>query len=78
MESQSKTWLWVVAVVVLVALGGWLWRSNQAVAPSGSEAVGPALGADDTTAAIEQELNVTNLDDLDKELQSIDADANSL
>ena len=79
MEQNSKTWLWVVAVViVLAAFGVWFWQSNQAVAPATSETAGPALSADDTTTSIDKELNATDFGDLEVELQSTEADLNSL
>lgn len=77
MESKSKTWLWLAVTAIIVAAAYWLWLSYlPAKAPE--SAVGPALSADDTTNTIEQELNTTNLDDLEKELQSTEADLNSL
>lgn len=79
METQNKTWLWVAGVVAVAAvLGGWFWWSNQAVAPTTSETAGPALGAEDTTAAIDQELNATDLGDLEAELQATEADLQAL
>lgn len=77
METQnSKTWLWVVVAAVVVAVAGWLWLGYYpATAP---ETAGPALGGEDTTAAIDQELNATDFGDLEKELQATDADLNAL
>jgi len=76
-QNSSKTWLWVVAVVVAVAAGVWLWQSRQAAAPT-LEISGPALNAEDTTVAIEAELNATDFGDLEAELQSTEADLQSL
>lgn len=80
MEIQnSKTWLWVAAVVVVAAvLGGWFWWSNSAVAPTVSDTAGPALSGEDTTASIDQELNATDFGDLEKEIQSTEADLQAL
>lgn len=77
--QNSKTWFWVAAAVVAVAVAGWLWWGYwPASAPSTSETAGPALSTDDTTAAIEQELNATDFGNLEAELQATDADLNSL
>ena len=79
MEPKSKKWLWILLVVVVIAMVWWLVRSsNEATAPGVGENAGPALSGDDTTAAIEQELNATNLGDIETELQETDADLNSL
>ncbi len=79
MEQNSKTWLWVVAAVVALAvLGGWLWQSNQAVAPATSETAGPALSVGDTAAVVDQELNATDLGNFEKELKTTEADLNTL
>ncbi|MBI3046113.1 MAG: hypothetical protein HYY86_01005 [Candidatus Harrisonbacteria bacterium] len=78
MEQKSKTWLWVV-VAAVIAAAAWLgWSYWPASAPSVSEIAGPALSADDTTTAIEAELNATDFGDLEAELQSTEADLNSL
>ncbi len=80
MESKNKTWLWVgVAVLAIAALAGWMWWSpKQAAAPGASETAGSAIGADDTTTAIEKELNATDFGNLEADLKATDADLNSL
>ena len=79
MESQNKIWLWALVAVLILAAAGWMWvSSREAVAPSISETAGPALTADDTTSAIEAELNATDFGDVGKELQSTEADLQSL
>lgn len=76
MESKSKTWLWALAAALVLAVAVWLWWGwRQAVAP---EIAGPVLGPTDITAAIDQELNATDFGDLETELQSTEADLNSL
>ena len=73
--SKKSFWAWLVAVVVLALLVFlWLSRSKEAGAPFGDE----SLSSDDTTAALERELQATDLGDLEKELQSTEADLNSL
>ena len=78
MNTQNKTWLWVV-VLLAVAAAAWLWWGYWPVsAPGTSETAGPALSQEDTTAAIEQELGATDLGNLEAELQSTEADLQSL
>ena len=54
--------------------------TSNVVAPNDADqtATGQSLGADDTTAAIEMQLNATDLGNFEQELQSTDADLNSL
>ena len=42
------------------------------------EAVSPALSEEDTTTVIEEELQATDLGDLDADINSLDADINAL
>ncbi|GEM_PF-6303345 len=42
------------------------------------EAVNPALSEEDTTTVIEEELQATDLGDLDANINSLDADINAL
>lgn len=77
-QTSPKTWLWVV-VVVAVAAAAWFWLGSwPASAPDTSETAGPALSADDTTATLEAEANATDLGNLEAELQSTEADLQSL
>ena len=74
--QNSKNWLWA-ALALAALLAGWFWwGSMQVTAPSGS------ANLDDTTAAIDKDLNSAAADnnalDLDKEMKSTDADVNSL
>lgn len=77
-NNRNRTWLAAAAIAALVAVGAWMWWARQAAAPGVPETAGPALNADDTTAAIEQELNATDLGNLEAELQSTEADLQSL
>ena len=62
-----------------VAAAAWLWWGlGRAIVPATSEISSPALMAEDTTAVIEAELNATDFGDLEKELQSTEADLQSL
>ena len=77
MEQNSKKWMWVAAVVVVLAvLGWWMWQKPASV--TAPETAGPALSPEDTTVAIEQELDATDLGDIDAELQATEADLQSL
>jgi len=79
MNIQNKTWLWAVLAIVVLAVVWWLWwGSRQATAPGISETAGPVLSEEDTVAAIEQELGVTDFGNLEAELQSTEADLQSL
>ena len=79
-QSNNRSWNWlaVAAIAVLIAVGAWMWWARQAAAPGASETAGPALGIDDTSVAIEQELNATDFGNLESELQSTEADLQSL
>ena len=62
--------------MAVAVVAGWLWQgSRQATAP---EISGPALSQEDTTTAIEQELEATDFGNLEAELQSTEADLQSL
>ncbi len=76
--SGSKKWMWLAAaaLVALAAFGWWMWQSaEEAAAP---ELGGPALSDSDTTLSIDEELQSTDLGDLEAELQATDADLQSL
>lgn len=81
MQNQNKMSLWLAvglaAAVVLIGL--WLWLGyRSATAPEAPEVAGPELSAEDTTAAIEQDLQATDLGDIESEFQDIEAELQSL
>ena len=84
-KSQKNLIVLIIGVVVvLVGLGIWYWQSQEKeiVAPSVNipalpETISPIM-KEDSTSAINQELNSVDVGDLDKEFQTIDADLNSL
>lgn len=72
-----------VVVVILIGLGIWYWQAqkDEVVAPAVNIPTAPetaqlpsAITKDDSTSVINQELENINVDDLNKEFQSIDAD----
>ena len=78
-QNSSKTWLWVLVAVVVLVVAGWLWWGYWSVTvPSTSETGGRSLSTDDTSVAIEAEVNATDLGNLEAELQSTEADLQSL
>lgn len=72
------------AVVVLIVAFLWLQRTQAPTTPTPSlpsqtpPTAPPPVVKEDTTSAINSELNALNVDDLDKEFQAVDADINSL
>lgn len=72
-KKFSWSWLAILAVLVLLVL---LLRNTakEATAPSDNSALSP----DDSLGVLEQELQATDLGDLEKKLQSTEADFNSL
>lgn len=66
---KKLTWLLLAAVAIFL---GWrFWGGSGGVAA-------PSVSPDDTTVTINQELNKTDFGNLDAEIQSTDADLNSL
>lgn len=78
---NKKTAYIIAAIVVLIAVGAWLWlQAPVSQAPSAGElpqgATGAAVQASDTTSAIDQDFQNINIED--PNFQSIDSDVNSL
>lgn len=74
--SKKRMWLAAAAIAILAVLGWWMWRGAREV--TAPEIGGSALSESDTTAAIDQELQSTDLGDLEAELQATNADLQSL
>ncbi len=73
--GKSKTWFWVAGVAAaILAVAGWMWWAKPAAAPVSETGLSEA----DTTAALDEELQATDLGDLEAELQATDADLQSL
>ena len=80
-ENKMGMWLTVGLAAAVVLIGLWLWlgyRSATAPASPESEVAGPALTEQDTTGAIEEELQATDLGDIESEFQDIEADLQNL
>jgi flagellar basal body-associated protein FliL len=75
-EPKKKVWLWVViAIVVILALGAayyYYYIYSPSLTGGQTEGVEPALGTSDEVQAIENDLNATNLDNLDSDLDAIE------
>ncbi len=85
MANISKTvWVWIIAVVAVAAVLGWLWWARMAVAPATapsdmlSTSTVAAMSGNDTTNSISQELQNVNIPDPSQNIQSTNADVNSL
>ncbi|MEK9168237.1 MAG: hypothetical protein AAB698_00335 [Patescibacteria group bacterium] len=85
-KSQKNLIVLIIigVVVVLVGLGVWYWQvqKEEIIAPSADIStvpeVAPLTAKEDSTSAINQELNSVDVGNLDKEFQAIDSDLNSL
>ncbi|HXF43959.1 MAG TPA: hypothetical protein VNK70_00555 [Candidatus Paceibacterota bacterium] len=71
-----KKLFWVIIIVIVVIIGFLLWGNDasRVSAPTGSEVV----PGNDTTGAINQDLENLELGDLNQEFETIDADLNQL
>lgn len=75
--------VWIIVIIVLVALAALVWwmssRPSTTYAPGAPAApTAPTLAPEDSAAAIQQELESVNLEDVDGVFQEIDADLNTL
>ncbi|MDE2001344.1 MAG: hypothetical protein KGI60_02115 [Patescibacteria group bacterium] len=74
--NNKMTWVWVGVIVVLAAVGLWFWMARTATAPTSETAA--TLSTNDSTTAIAQELQNTAVPDPSSDIQSTNADVNSL
>ncbi len=70
-NKNSKMWLGALVVLIL-AVALWMWWSSSAVAP------GSSTSGNDKTASINSDLNSINVADHTQDVQSTNADVNSL
>lgn len=83
MNNKTNLYIIIAAVVILAFVGIWLRQTQKPVAPPveinqpvNNQA--PEAPLKDTTSSINKELEGINVNDLDKEFQSIDADLKNL
>ncbi|KKS44208.1 hypothetical protein A2567_01410 [Candidatus Azambacteria bacterium RIFOXYD1_FULL_42_11] len=70
--NTSKTWIWILIVVVVLALAWTAWQYgflSRLEAP---------LSSDDTTTAIDKDLNAVDVGNPDQDLKQLDTDLNQL
>lgn len=71
--------IWIIVIIVIIAVGYWLWNSKwQQPAPESALPEVPEVSQEDMTAVIQQDLEQTDLGDIEKQFQGIDAELNSL
>lgn len=74
--NTSKTWLWILIAVVVLAL---LWTAWQYGFFSRSTTnKGASLLDNDTTAAIDKDLNAVDVGNPGQDLKNLDGDLNQL
>lgn len=79
-KKNSKI-LIIGAAIILIGLGIWYSQTQKGkiVAPSvNAPEAGQSITKEDSTSALNQELDSIDIGDLDKEFQTIDSDLNSL
>ena len=81
--QNSKKWIWIAVGIIAIGIIVWLLSmsdTSNVIAPNTADQTSSrqSLGADDTTASIEQQLNATDLGSFEAELQTTNADVNSL
>ena len=71
-----KKVIWIIILIVIVIVGFLIWgrRVSRVSAPPGADIV----PGNDTTSAINQDLNSLNLGDINQEFQAIDSELNQL
>lgn len=84
MTPQGGKWrirIIVAAVILLAAFTWWgysSWRNKSTSLPSSTTGTPAPLSREDTTAAIEQDLQAVDLGNVGEELDQLDADINRL
>lgn len=74
--NTSKTWLWILIAVVVLALLWTAWQYgffNRLVTKEGAP-----ISDSDTTVEIDKDLNTVDVGNPDQDLKQLDADLNQL
>ncbi|MFH0806328.1 MAG: hypothetical protein V1885_01210 [Candidatus Brennerbacteria bacterium] len=73
-EKKRKSWLmWAVLVVIVILAAIFIfWQGPAALAPA------PEIGVEDTTSAIDAQIESIDLGNLESELQDINAELDQL
>jgi len=74
--NTSKTWLWILIAVVVLTLFWITWQYGFFSRPITKEE--PSLLDNDTTTAIEKDLNAVDVGNPDQDLKNLDSDLNQL
>ena len=77
---MNKKTLWTIIIIVIIAAGYWLWNAkwgSESLPESALPEV-PEVSQEDTTTAIQQNLEQIDLGDIEGQFQNIDANLNNL
>ena len=76
---MNKT-IWTIVIIVIIAAGYWLWNSKWGSQPGPESALPevPEVSQEDTTTAIQQDLEQIDLGDIEEQFQGIDSELNNL
>ena len=75
----GKWWVWIViAAVVLAGVAIWWYVAYRPAPESTTAETTMPLSGEDTTAAIEQDIEAVDLGNVDEELDALDQDINQL
>ena len=74
--NTSKTWIWILIAVVILALLWASWEYDFFVRSITKEKA--LLLDNDTTATIDKDLNTVDIGNPDQDLKKLDADLNQL
>ncbi|MCX6812911.1 MAG: hypothetical protein NTV77_00240 [Candidatus Azambacteria bacterium] len=75
----SKTWIWIIIVIVALVLIGWAaWYYGFFSPVATEEGAQQPVSDRDTTADISNDLNSVDLGNPDQDLKNLDSDLNQL
>lgn len=77
-NKKSSVIIIIGAIVVLAVLGIWYWKIQTPPVSEKTNEPQQSVKKEDSTSAIDQELNSIDIGDLNAEFQTIDSDLNSL